>query len=47
MHVKNLSLAAKLNVIRHAEKWELQLNVYKMSDLARPTVQRTLNTRTK
>jgi len=39
MHMKSLSLAAKLNVIRHAEAWELQLNVYKLSDLARLTVQ--------
>jgi len=47
MHMKSLSLAAKLNVIRHTETWELQLNVYKMSDLARLTVQCILKIRTK
>ena len=47
MHMKSLSLAAKLNVIRHAKAWELQLNVYKMSDLPRLTVQRILKIKTK
>lgn len=47
MHMKSLSLAAKLNVIRHAEAWELQLIVYKMLDLARLTVQCVLKIKTK
>ena len=46
-HMKSLSLAAKLNVIRHAKAWELQLDVYKMSDLPRLTVQRILKIKTK
>jgi hypothetical protein len=45
--MNGLSLAAKLNVVRHAEGRELQLNVYKMSDLARLTVKRILKRKTK
>jgi hypothetical protein len=47
MPMKSWSLAAELNVIQHAEARKLQLNVYKMSDLARLRVQHISKTKTK